>query len=89
MVGTKIHKDQAYCLELERIVTIDEVWELTFGKNRLNKELTFQCSVEGCGARMIKRNFNSWGSYGATFRRYPREKHIHPKVSQRKKIIKS
>ena len=56
MVGAKIKTNQAYCLELERIVTIDEVWELTFGKNRLNQELTFQCSVEGCGARMIKRS---------------------------------
>jgi hypothetical protein len=48
-------EDQAWCFELERIVTGAEVWELHFGKQRVNHALTFKCPDTACPARMTTR----------------------------------
>ena len=66
----------AFCPELNRLVTPQEVRELVFGKNPINKTLTFQCSEECCRVRMILGRFYPYfSSYEAHFRIFPGLKH--------------
>ena len=83
----RIDRTQAYCPELGRIITIREAWDYTFGDKPLPngvKQLTFQCPVEGCTAKLITRNFKPYSKihgtlHSARFRLYLYELHVHPK----------
>jgi hypothetical protein len=53
-MANKTNTQQVYCL---RIITVAEVWDYTFGDKCLPvgvKQLSFQCSVEGCTANRKK-----------------------------------
>ena len=85
-MANKTNTQQAYCPELGRIITVAEAWDYTFGDKRLPvgvKHLSFQCSVEGCEAKLITHNFSlySGGLQEARFRLYPYELHTHPRKS--------
>ena len=71
-------KCHAWCPELNRIVTASEIWNLLFGEEILNTELSFQCVDVGCRARLILRNCHAYMSdLDAQFRLYPRAQHHH------------
>ena len=83
-MANKTNTRQAYCPELGRIITVAEAWDYTFGDKRLPagvKHLSFQCSIEGCEAKLITHNFSlySGGLQEARFRLYPYELHNHPR----------
>jgi hypothetical protein len=70
-MANKTNTKQAYCPEF----TVAEAWDYTFGDKRLPtgvKQLSFQCSVEGCTAKLITHNFSlySGGLQEARFRLY-------------------
>lgn len=44
---------EAYCVELDKIITTREAWECLFGKNRIGKELSFRCPDKKCRATMV------------------------------------
>lgn len=56
----------AWCPELNRIVTVKEVWEFSFGERdkRINKPLTLLCPVKilRSSSRVICKNFDSYCS---------------------------
>ena len=66
-----------------------------FGKNRINKSLTFQCIEEKCRIPMTKRKFYPYSTYHeAHFRAYPRKPHGESceylkKVSKFSSVLKS
>ncbi len=67
---------KAFCNELEREVTIYEVWELLNGKALFNKTLTFKCVDPDCGAQLIVRNcFGHRRPSDASFRLKSLERH--------------
>jgi hypothetical protein len=69
-------KPQVFCHELNRLVSGEDVWELRYGKSRINQELTFKCSDPECTARFIVRNCAAHlAPWETGFRLYPRSKH--------------
>ena len=74
-MANKTNTRQAYCPELGRIITVAEAWDYTFGDKRLpvGVQLSFQCSVEGCPAKLITHNFHLYSGslHEARFRLYP------------------
>jgi hypothetical protein len=79
MTTTKTDRDYAWCPELDRVVSVREVWEFAFDKDkRINKPLTFFCPIEGCKAKVTVRGYNSARIGHLGFRLYPRDKHVHP-----------
>lgn len=79
----------AWCPELNRIVTVKEVWEFSFGERdkRINKKLTLLCPVKGCGAKLTVTGFYPVIMHRLHFRKYPREKHVHPKKEKKAKVL--
>ena len=62
-MANKTNTKQAYCPELGRIITVQLLkrGDYTFGDKRLPagvKQLNFQCSIEGCEAKLITHNFS-------------------------------
>ncbi len=69
-------KQLAWCPELNKNVSGEEVWELRYGKNRTNEILSFYCPDESCRAKMITRHCRVIASpYDTTFRLYQNERH--------------
>ena len=75
-MANKTNTQQVYC---PRIITVAEVGDkcLPVGV----KQLSFQCSVEGCEAKLIAHNFSlySGGLQEARFRLYSYELHTYPR----------
>ncbi len=69
-------KQLAWCPELNKNVSGEEVWELRYGKVRTNEVLSFFCPDEMCRAKMITRNCLLVRSpYETTFRLYQNDGH--------------
>jgi len=80
MTTTKTDRDYAWCPELDRVVSVQEVWEFAFGERdkRINKPLSFRCPVEGCHAKVTVMGYSPVRLGRLQFRLYPRDKHVHP-----------
>ncbi len=67
---------KAYCHELTRVVSGEEVWNLLYSTRPALNNLTFKCSDETCSARLVLRNcYAHTLSHETRFRLYPREIH--------------
>lgn len=66
----------AWCHELKRDVSANEIWNLFYGENGIMTPLTFACIDENCRARMILKNCQPYMmSTEAQFRLYSKAKH--------------
>ena len=79
----------AFCPELGKSVTPEEVWALWFGEGWTSKLLTFFCADEKCGARLSARNIKPhlMPSEGR-FRLYPGAHHKDTCLFSRSSALK-
>ena len=69
-------KCHAWCPKLDRIVTASEIWNLLFGEEENDTELSFYCIDIDCRARLILKNCYAYMlAIEAQFRLYPRSRH--------------
>lgn len=69
---------KAFCYELNRNVEATEIWDMMFGESPSTHNLSFKCPDPSCDARLITRNCFAYADpEAASFRLYPRSKHVH------------
>lgn len=69
---------KAFCYELNRNVEATEIWDMMYGESPVSYNLTFKCPDPLCDARLITRNCFPYAEpEAASFRLYPRSKHVY------------
>ncbi|MBA3283641.1 MAG: hypothetical protein H0U27_01095 [Nitrosopumilus sp.] len=65
-----------WCNELEKFLTSEDVWQLRFGQQPIQTDLTFACPDDCCRVRLVTRNCHRVRApYEARFRLYQGERH--------------
>lgn len=80
---------QAYCVELDKIITADEAWRMIFGGEGLEtKNLSFKCPDEKCRANLLASNLRAVSSPSEVyFKVHLKDKHVPYCIYSNKKNI--
>lgn len=66
-IKAPVEEKRAFCNELHKILSVQDVWHLIFEEGYDREELTFRCTANECKTKMIIRNIHSCPEEGALY----------------------